>query len=310
MRLIFAGTPDFAATVLRALLRAGHDVVLVLTQPDRPSGRGLALRPSEVKRTAVERGIAIDQPASLRGEAILARLKHAQADVVIVAAYGLILPPAVLELTPLGCINIHASLLPRWRGAAPIQRALLAGDAESGISIMQMDAGLDTGPVLLERRVSIASEETAGTLEGKLAVLGGDAIVAALAAIELGQLTSQPQPQTGVTYAHKISREEGKLAWERTAVELERTIRAYDPVPGAYTTLAGQPLKVWRARAEVGAPRSVEPGTVVDTVGDLAVACGEGILRIIELQRAGGRRQPAAEFLRGAAIASGTRLGS
>lgn len=309
MRIIFAGTPAFAATALRALLHAGHGVVLVLTQPDRPSGRGLCMKPSEVKQVALEHGIAVDQPASLRDEAVLARLRRVAADVLVVAAYGLILPPAVLTVTPLGCINIHASLLPRWRGAAPIQRALLAGDTESGISIMQMDAGLDTGPVLLVRRVPIASDETGGSLEAKLAVAGGETIVAALAAIGQGQLSSQPQSQAGVTYAHKISREEGRLAWVRTAVELERAIRAYDPVPGAYTTLGGQPLKVWRARADAAQP-GVEPGTVVDTTADLAVACGEGILRILELQRAGGRRQPAAEFLRGAAIVSGARLGT
>lgn len=310
MRIVFAGTPAFAATALHALLCAGHYVELVLTQPDRPSGRGLAVKPSEVKRVAVEHAIAVEQPRSLREPAVQARLQQLGSDVLVVAAYGLILPPTVLELTPLGCINIHASLLPRWRGAAPIQRALLAGDAETGISIMQMDPGLDTGPVLLERRVPIAPDETAGTLEAKLATTGGEAIVDALAALERGELRAQAQPEVGASYAHKISREEAELVWTRTATELERAIRAYDPAPGAYTTLSGQTIKVWRARTEASAPAGVEPGTVVDAAAELAIACGQGILRIQELQRAGGRRQLAAEFLRGTPIASGARLGT
>lgn len=310
MRITFAGTPAFAAVALRALLAAPHHVVLVLTQPDRPSGRWLGTSASEVKRVALEHGLAIDQPASLRDEAVVARLAGAKADVLVVAAYGLILPPAVLDVTPRGCLNIHASLLPRWRGAAPIQRALLAGDAETGISIMQIDAGLDTGPVLLERRVPIADDDTAGTLEARLAAVGGEAIVAALGAIEQGRLVARPQPEAGVTYAHKISRDEARLDWLRPAVELERAIRAYDPIPGAYTTLAGQALKIWRARAESGLVAAAA-GTVVGSAdGSLAVACGQGILRVTELQRAGGRRQSVAEFLRGHAIAPGQRLGT
>lgn len=310
MRIIFAGTPTFAAVALRALLAAPHHVVLVLTQPDRPSGRGLEVKTSEVKRVALEHGLAIDQPASLREEAVVARLATARADVLVVAAYGLVLPPAVLGVTPRGCINIHASLLPRWRGAAPIQRALLAGDAETGISIMQMDAGLDTGPVLLERRVRIADDDTAGTLEARLAAAGAEAIVTALGAIEQGRLVARPQPEAGVTYAHKISRDEARLDWSRPAVELERAVRAYDPAPGAYTTLAGQPLKIWRACVRVDFP-AAEPGTVVSSAdGMLAIACGQGTLSVSELQRAGGRRQPVAEFLRGHAIAPGTRLGT
>jgi methionyl-tRNA formyltransferase len=269
------------------------------------------MKTSEVKRTAVEHGLAIDQPATLRDEAVVARLAAAGADVLIVAAYGLLLPPPVLGVTPLGCINIHASLLPRWRGAAPIQRALLAGDAETGISIMQMDPGLDTGPVLLERRVPIADDDTAGTLEAKLAVVGAEAIVAALAALEQGRLVAPAQSEAGITYAHKISREEARLDWSRSAIELERAVRAYDPAPGAYTTLAGEPLKIWRARAEPGDVDAGESGTVWRSAhGNLAIACGVGSLRIFELQRAGGRRQTVAEFLRGNPIAPGTRLGT
>jgi methionyl-tRNA formyltransferase len=310
MRIIFAGTPAFATSALRALAATSHDIVLVLTQPDRPSGRGLEPKMSDVKRFALTRDLVIAQPVSLRGETVVAQLAAVRADVLVVAAYGLILPPAVLNVTSLGCINIHASLLPRWRGAAPIQRALLAGDRETGISIMQMDAGLDTGPVLLERRVPIAADETAGTLQEKLATLGAQAIVAALAALEQGRLPARPQPEAGVTYAHKVSRDEAHLDWSRSAVELERAVRAYDPAPGAHTTLAGQPLKIWRARAEPGDIGSGEWGTVLRSEdGSLAIACKEGILGVSELQRAGGRRQPVAEFLRGNPIAPGTRLG-
>jgi methionyl-tRNA formyltransferase len=308
MRIIFAGTPAFAAVALRALLLARHQVALVLTQPDRPSGRGMPMTPSEVKRTAMEHGIAVDQPLSLRDDPVVTRLQRVEADVLIVAAYGLILPPPVLAVAPLGCINIHASLLPRWRGAAPVQRALLAGDAETGVSIMQMDPGLDTGPVLLERRVPIGADDTAATLEAKLAVTGGEAIVAALDGIERGELIPQPQPATGATYAHKITRDEARLDWSRTAIELERAIRAYNPAPGAYTTHAGQTLKIWRARADATATAAVEPGTVIANTGNLAVACGAGILSILELQRAGGRRQQAQEFVRGTPIPSGARL--
>jgi methionyl-tRNA formyltransferase len=310
MRIIFAGTPAFAATALRALIAVPHEVVLVLTQPDRPSGRGLATKTSAVKRTALEFGLGLDQPVSLRDEAVIRQLAEVKADVLIVAAYGLILPPSVLEVSRLGCINIHASLLPRWRGAAPIQRALLAGDAETGISIMQMDTGLDTGPVLLERRVPIAANDTAGTLEAKLATAGAEAIVTALAELQEGRLVARRQPEAGVTYAHKISRDEVRLDWSRPAVELERAVRAYDPQPGAYTTLLGQPLKIWRARAEAGATNGVASGTVVESADDLAIICGHGVLRVFELQRAGGRRQSAAAFLRGTPIASGARLGT
>jgi methionyl-tRNA formyltransferase len=255
--------------------------------------------------------LAIDQPASLRGEAAVARLRAVGADALIVAAYGLLLPPAVLEAMPLGCINIHASLLPRWRGAAPIQRALLAGDEETGVSIMQMDAGLDTGPVLLQRHVRIESEDTAGTLQERLAQVGGEAIVAVLEALAVGGVIASPQPEVGVTYATKVSREEARLDWSRSAVELERAVRAYNPVPGAFTTLAGEPLKIWRAKAEPGDIAFAQSGAVLRSDnGQLAIGCGRGILRVSELQRAGGRRRPVGEFLRGNPIPEGIRLGT
>ena len=311
MRIIFAGTPAFAATVLRALCATPHEVSLVLTQPDRPYGRGLDTKMSDVKRAALESGLVIDQPASLRDDAVVARLRAVRADVLVVAAYGLLLPPAVLNATRLGCINIHASLLPRWRGAAPIERALLAGDQQTGISIMQMDAGLDTGPVLLERRIQIEASDTAGTLRERLANIGAEAIVEALGALERGLLIARPQPEAGVTYAHKISRDEARLDWAKSAVELERAVRAYNPAPGAYTTIAGQTLKIWQARAEVGATGADAAGAVVRSEdGVLAIACSEGLLSVSELQRPGGRRQPVAEFLRGYPMARGTQLGT
>jgi methionyl-tRNA formyltransferase len=266
---------------------------------------------SDVKRAALESGLVIDQPASLRDDAVVARLRAVRADVLVVAAYGLLLPPAVLNATRLGCINIHASLLPRWRGAAPIERALLAGDQQTGISIMQMDAGLDTGPVLLERRIQIEASDTAGTLRERLANIGAEAIVEALGALERGLLIARPQPEAGVTYAHKISRDEARLDWAKSAVELERAVRAYNPAPGAYTTIAGQTLKIWQARAEVGATGADAAGAVVRSEdGVLAIACSEGLLSVSELQRPGGRRQPVAEFLRGYPMARGTQLGT
>ena len=312
MRIIFAGTPAFAATALRALCATPHEILLVLTQPDRPYGRGLEMKISDVKRAALESGLVINQPASLRDDAVVARLRAVVADVLIVAAYGLLLPPAVLNVTRLGCINIHASLLPRWRGAAPIERALLAGDQQTGISIIQMDAGLDTGPVLLERRVPIEASDTAGTLRERLATIGAEAIVEVLSSLQEGRLVARPQPEAGVTYAHKISRDEARLDWSKSAVELERAVRAYNPAPGAYTTVAGQTLKIWQARAEAGDTGADAAGGVVvrSEDGVLSIACSEGLLSVYELQRPGGRRQPVAEFLRGYSMARGTQLGT
>ena len=246
------------------------------------------------------------QPETLKSAPALARLKAARPDALVVAAYGLLLPQAVLDLAPHGAFNIHASLLPRWRGAAPIQRALLAGDRESGISIMRMDAGLDTGPVLSRQAVAIADGEDAGTLHDKLASLGAEQIVAALAEVQAGSARATPQPSEGVTYAAKIDKRETRLHWKRSAAELERAVRAFRPSPGATTRLAGEQLKVWRARV---VPGRGAPGALLDAAEALVVACGEGALAIEELQRPGGRRMPTAEFVRGHTFAPGARLG-
>jgi methionyl-tRNA formyltransferase len=309
MRLVFAGTPAFAAVSLEALLAAGHEVVLVLTQPDRPAGRGMSMRASDVKQLAQARGLAVAQPPSLRGDSTLAQLAQTNAAAMVVAAYGLILPQSVLDAFPRGCINIHASLLPRWRGAAPIQRAILAGDTCTGISIMQMDAGLDTGPVLLAEAIPIAERETAQSLHDRLAELGGRSIVRALAQLDAGQSRAVAQPQTGATYATKLAKEEAEIDWRRSAVELDRQVRAFNPFPVAATSLEGAPLKIWRAHP---LPASgLPPGVIQEASGDrLIVACGEGALALEELQRAGGKRMPVREFLRGSGLSPGQRLGA
>jgi methionyl-tRNA formyltransferase len=309
MRLVFAGTPQFAAVALAALQSSRHPVRLVLTQPDRPAGRGLRLQPSEVKRLAREHDIEVFQPSSLKSQEALARLRAAQADAMVVAAYGLILPPAVLDLFPVGCVNIHASLLPRWRGAAPVQRALLAGDRETGVCIMHMDSGLDTGPVYRCERLPIRPSDTAGSLHDKLAALGASLIVNALDRIETGELQPQPQPADGATYAPKISKAEALLDWRRDAASIGRAVRAFNPVPGAQSTLEGEAVKLWRG--EPVADTGPSPGWVIAT-GDagIVVACGSGAFKIAELQRAGGPRLAAADFLRGRALAPGARFGT
>lgn len=311
MRIVFAGTPDFAGAALRALIAARHTIVLVLTQPDRPAGRHLELKQSPVKQIAFAHGLPVEQPMTLKDPACVARLKEANAEVMVVAAYGLIVPQALLEVTPLGCINIHASLLPRWRGAAPIERALLAGDRETGISIMQMDAGLDTGGILLQRRVPIAEDDTGETLHAKLQALGAACIVEALPALASGSLKSVPQGAAGATYAHKITTDEVRIDWTRPAPEVERAVRAYNPTPGAFTSLSGSLLKIWRARSEPSAEGGAAPGEVMEVgATELIVACGSGVLRVLELQRAGARRQSTAEFLRGTRLRPGARLGA
>ena len=300
MKLVFAGTPDFAARSLNAILAAGHQVELVLTQPDRPSGRGMMLHPSPVKERAISSGIDVFQPLSLKDPLAQERVRAVHADAMIVAAYGLILPQAVLDMPRFGCINIHASLLPRWRGAAPIQRAILAGDAESGVCIMQMEAGLDTGPVLLSGRIPIAVDETAGTLHDKLADLGARLIVDTLVNLPLDKV---PQPEEGVTYAAKIEKAEAPLDWRLPAWQLERRIRAFNPFPGAAGTLDGVALKIWRADL---VSATAAPGTIVSVEREgIVVACGEGGLRLIELQKAGGKRLPVAQFLAGNPIVPG-----
>jgi methionyl-tRNA formyltransferase len=281
---------------------AGHDIALVLTQPDRPAGRGLRLVSSPVKRFAAARRFDVFQPQSLKSAQDAARVRALRPDALVVAAYGLLLPLELLEAGRYGGLNIHASLLPRWRGAAPIQRALLAGDRETGISIMQMDAGLDTGPVLAQRKISITEDDDAGSLLEQLAELGAEMIVGTLAELAAGRARAVPQPQTGVTFARKIEKHETRLDWSRPAVEVERAVRAFRPAPGASTSLEGEPIKIWRARV---AKERLAPGAVTE---ELVVGCGEDALQVLELQRAGGKRLAAAEFLRGRALAPGTRF--
>ena len=306
MRVIFAGTPEFAAQALSALLAAGHDLPLVLTQPDRPAGRGMTLQASQVKQLALKHGLPLHQPPSLKSEDARQPLRDAEADVMVVAAYGLILPQAALDIPRLGCINIPASLLPRWRGAAPIQRALLAGDAETGVTIMRMEAGLDTGPMLLGENLPIGNDDTAGTLHDKLAALGARLIVDALPRLERGELPGRPQPADGVTYAAKLDKAEAQLDWRRPAVELGRAVRAFNPFPGATARIDGQTIKVWMAEPVAGAG---EAGTVLAAAAEgIVVACGEGALRLAELQKAGGKRLPAADFLHGFALKAGQRF--
>lgn len=303
MKLIFAGTPEFAAQALAAIVAAGHEVALVLTQPDRPAGRGMALQPSAVKKVAQAHGIEVFQPLTLKDAEAQAKVAAVGAEVMVVAAYGLILPQAVLDLPRFGCINIHASLLPRWRGAAPIQRALLAGDAETGVCIMQMEAGLDTGPVLLRGAVPIAATDTAGSLHDRLAELGARLCVEALDQLPL---PAEPQPAEGVTYAHKIEKAEAVVDWTKSAAELDRHVRAFNPFPGAQASFGGQVVKLWLATpvagsGPVGSVLAVDKKQVV-------IACGAGALAVSELQKAGGKRLPVQQFLAGHPLKVGDRF--
>jgi methionyl-tRNA formyltransferase len=302
VRVIFAGTPEFAAVALESLIQARHEIVLVLTQPDRPAGRGLKLHPSEVKIISQKQSLTIFQPTHLKDPAVHTRIAALRPDVMVVAAYGCILPKDILDIPRLGCINIHASLLPRWRGAAPIQRAILAGDRETGISIMQMDVGLDTGGVLLKRALSIGTDETAGELHDRLAALGGQMIVEVLAALP----TPQPQDPVLATYAAKITSVEAAIDWRASAEEVLRQIRAFNPFPGASAQFDGERVKFWRAHA---VEQTAAPGTVCQGAPDeLTVACGTGAIAVTELQRAGGKRLSARAFLAGNAIAPGARF--
>ncbi len=303
MRIVYAGTPHFAERALRALLATRHNIVLVLTQPDRPAGRGMKLASSPVKALALQNDVAVYQPQTLRDPAALERLRAVQPDLLVVAAYGLILPQNVLDLPCFGAVNIHASVLPRWRGAAPIQRAILAGDRQTGITIMQMDAGLDTGDILAQREVPILAEDTSHTLHDTLAALGAEMIVEALGKIERGEARATRQQPEGITYASKIVKDEARLDWRRPAAELDRAIRAFNPFPGAVATLGDTTLKIWRARRveAMGVPGSV---LGFDDAG-LVVACGEGALALLELQRTGAKRLSAREFMRGHSLASG-----
>lgn len=315
LKVVFAGTPDFAKLALDAILKAGFNVPLVLTQPDRPSGRGMKLRPSPVKQAALDADISVIQPLSLRLDgkqadqalAVQQNLTALAPDVIVVAAYGLILPQWVLDLPKYGCLNIHASLLPRWRGAAPIQRAIDAGDAQTGITIMQMDAGLDTGDMLLMQTLDIRPDHTGGSLHDDLAPLGAAAIVTVLNTLKQDphQLVATPQPETGVTYAEKLQKSESPLDFSQSATVLARRIRAFNPVPSCTMMLPGldQPVKVWQAQSltvENPTCRSVAAGQVVavSTEG-IDVATADGLLRLTELQRAGSKRQPVASFVQG-----------
>lgn len=308
MKIIFAGTPEFAAVALEALHEAGFAIPLILTQPDRPAGRGMQLQASPVKQFALAHGISVAQPVSLRLDGkypdvakeahdLLRATPH---DVMVVAAYGLILPRSVLDIPKYGCINIHASLLPRWRGAAPIHRAIEAGDAETGVTIMQMEEGLDTGPMLSMQRLPIMPDETTGSLHDKLAALGGKMIVDALRKLEQGNLSAIPQPDEGANYAAKIAKEEAALDFSCPAQSLARKIRAFNPFPGASASFNGVAIKLWRAEA-ITSSSDAAPGQVLAASAQdgVIVACGDGALRLTELQKPGGKKLPAAEFLKG-----------
>ncbi len=317
LRVAFAGTPAFAEVALARLHAAGFDIPLVLTQPDRPAGRGMKLQASPVKQFAQAHGISVAQPRRLRldgkfpddAAAARAALDAAAADVLVVAAYGLILPAWVLAHPRLGCLNIHASLLPRWRGAAPIHRAIEAGDSETGITIMQMDAGLDTGDMLMVERLPIAAGDTTASLHDRLAALGGRLVVEALEAAACGGLQRTPQPAEGVTYAHKIEKAEAAIDWRAPAAQIERRVRAFDPFPGASFGCGGETVKLWQARVVPSAAGAV-PGQVLEAAGGrVVVACGNGALELLQVQRPGGKRGPVAGWLASAPVAPGIVLG-
>lgn len=301
MRIVFMGTPEFSVPVLDALVAAGHEIAAVYCQPPRPAGRGKKDRPTPVHARAEELGLEVRHPVSLKGVEAQAEFAALGADVAVVVAYGLILPQAVLDAPAHGCLNIHASLLPRWRGAAPIHRAIMAGDAETGVCIMQMEAGLDTGPVLLRRATAIEAEETTAQLHDRLSEMGAALIVEALAC--LGSLEAEVQPEDGVTYAHKIDKAEAAVDWAASAVEVDRKIRGLSPFPGAWVDVDGVRLKLLASRLVDG---SGAPGEVLDDA--LTVACGSGAVQLLRLQRAGKGAQDAAEFLRGMPLPKGARL--
>jgi methionyl-tRNA formyltransferase len=317
LRVAFAGTPEFAVPALRALADSSHTLVGVLTQPDRPAGRGRELKQSPVKQVALELGLPLAQPAQLRSLEERAALLQWSSDVLIVVAYGLLLPPAALRIPRLGCLNIHASLLPRWRGAAPIQRAILAGDTETGVTIMQLDAGLDTGPTLAQRRVTIAAGIAAAQLQAQLARQGAELLLETLDALEAGRVRAEPQPAQGATYARKIDKREARINWTASAAAIERQVRAFNPWPVAETSWRDQRLRLWEAHATrpraaallaVAAAAGAVPGDVVGGTEDgVEVLCGQGVLAITRLQLEGRRALPAGEFMRGQSL-SGARF--
>jgi methionyl-tRNA formyltransferase len=301
MRIVFMGTPDFSVPVLDALVDAGHEIICVYCQPPRPAGRGKKDRPSPVQKRAEALNLPVRHPVSLKAPEAQADFAELRADVAVVVAYGLILPQPVLDAPRLGCLNIHASLLPRWRGAAPIQRAIMAGDDKTGVCIMQMEAGLDTGPVLLRKELDIGAEETAGELHDRLSALGASAIVETLEGVD--RLTPVPQPEDGITYAQKIDKAEAKIDWNEDAVDIDRTIRGLSPFPGAWTMAEGKRVKLLRVCLAGGGGA---PGTVLD---GSTIACGRGAITLTEVQPEGKSPMSAEEWLRGARLASGTRLG-
>lgn len=311
LRLIFMGTPDFAVPSLAALIAAGHEIVCVYSQPPRPAGRGQQVQKSPVHRFAEEKGVPVRTPKSLRNAEAQAEFAGLNADAAVVAAYGLILPQAILDAPRLGCVNVHGSLLPRWRGAAPIQRAILAGDAETGITIMQMDVGLDTGAMLSKQAVAITPATTASGLHDDLAALGARMIAPALAGLADGSLTGQPQPEEGVTYAAKLTREDGRLDWSQPAAFVERQVRALTPWPGCWFDIGAERIKVLAAEpggAATGAPETLLPGTLLDD--RLTVACADGAVRLTRVQRPGKAPVDGAAFLRGFALPVGSVIGA
>ena len=304
MRIIFAGTPVFAAMALETLIKSNYQIVAVLTQPDRPAGRGMKMVASAVKQLALQNELTVLQPASLKVPEMQQQLRVFDADVMVVAAYGLILPESVLEIPRWGCLNIHASLLPRWRGAAPIQRAILAGDPETGITIMQMNAGLDTGDILLQQGIPIDADDTTQSLHDKLGYLGAQSIVEALELLQQGKLVPLPQVETQACYAVKISKSEAAIDWQLSAVEIARKVKAFNPSPGASTGFRDMQLKIWRAQADTG--ESGKNGEIVAVDREaITVACGKGVLRIRELQKPGGRRLGVTDFLAGNPVQPG-----
>ncbi|MGH7098420.1 MAG: methionyl-tRNA formyltransferase [Stellaceae bacterium] len=305
LALVFMGTPEFAATILKELIAAGYGILAAYTQPPRPAGRGHRLQPSPVQRLAEEHAILVRTPQSLRPSEVQAEFAALGAGLAVTAAYGLILPPAVLRAPRLGCVNVHASLLPRWRGAAPIARAILAGDRETGVTIMQMEEGLDTGPILLQRAVAIGGQATAGGLAAELALVGARLVLEAIEGIGNGRLFPQPQPAAGATYAAKIERGEGRLDWRKPAAALERRVRAFAPQPGAFFEAQDERIRVLAAAVLPG-EREAAPGTVLDA--RLSIACGGGVLRPLRVQRAGRMPVETPAFLRGFAIPAGTVL--
>lgn len=307
LKIIFAGTPDFAASALAAILAHGYEVVAVLTQPDRPSGRGMKLSVSSVKQLALQHGLPVWQPPTLKTDDIQQQLAELDADLMVVAAYGLILPKSVLKIPRLGCLNIHASLLPRWRGAAPIQRAILAGDTETGITIMQMDEGLDTGAMLLKKTCPIVAKDNAATLHDRLAELGASAILEVLQGVANNQLVAEIQNGLLATYASKLSKNEARIDWTKSAVEIERNVRGYYPFPGALSEMKSTVIKVWQAT--VIQDVCAEPGVIIQADKErLLVACGTGGLNLEILQRPGGNALPAAQFLQGFPIQAGDQF--